>query len=224
MKKEHREHSAGDAGQLIALGAMIVLILTATQSTARDLATLVDWMTGSFTSEAQAAADSNYYDIRLEMARVWPERDDGYWLYVEQATAARLDRPYRQRVYHVTQAEDGSFRSEVFSIPDALRFAGGWKNAEPLPGLTPDSLEVREGCAVILVWREDEGFVGGTVGKGCQSDLRGAAYAASEVVVKSDRLVSWDRGLDESGRQVWGARDGGYVFAKKGGVAETPSE
>jgi len=91
-------------------------------------------MTGSFSSEEQATADSSYFDIRLQMARIWSERT--------------------------------------------------------------------------------EGFVGGTEGKGCASDLRRATYATSEVVVKLDHLTSWDRGFDKSDRQVWGAEKGGYVFLK----------
>lgn len=32
--------------------------------------------------------------------------------------------------------------------------------------------------------------------------------------VEPDRIVSWDRGFDESGSQVWGATAGGYVFLR----------
>lgn len=53
-----------------------------------DLALLASWMTGSFSSGAQAAADSSYFDVRLQMVRIWPHRNDGYWLYVEQVWGA----------------------------------------------------------------------------------------------------------------------------------------
>jgi hypothetical protein len=79
-------------------------------------------------------------------------------------------------------------------------------------GLTPDSLVLRDGCAVLLTRRPDGVFEGGTAGQGCRSDLRGAAYATSVIVLLPERLVSWDRGFDESGQQVWGAVRGGYVF------------
>jgi hypothetical protein len=148
------------------------------------------------------------------MVRIWPERSDGFWLYVEQAAATRLDRPYRQRVYRVTGPVDGVFTSHVFAIPDPLRFAGDWRTDEPLSSLTPDSLSLRKGCGVALRRGEDGAFRGGTDGKECRSSLRGASYATSEVTVLSDRIVSWDRGFDESGEQVWGARQGGYVFLR----------
>jgi hypothetical protein len=35
-------------------------------------------MTGSFSSEEQATADSSYFDIRLQMARIWSERTGSY--------------------------------------------------------------------------------------------------------------------------------------------------
>ncbi len=176
------------------------------------LATLAELMTGSFSSAAQSAADEDYFDIRLEMARIWPDRKDGYWLYVEQAAASNLERPYRQRVYHVEEDKDGSFRSEVYSIPDPLRFVGDWKKKDPLVGLSRDSLEIREGCAVILRLNPDGLFAGGTDDAACKSTLRGASYATSDVVVGEDRIESWDRGFDATGNQVWGAEKGPYIF------------
>lgn len=179
-----------------------------------DLDLLASWMTGSFSSAEQAAADSAYFDIRLEMAPIWPERTEGRWLYVEQAAAPALDRPYRQRIYHLTQGSGGWFRSEVYLIPDPLRFAGAWREPARFDALAPDSLEVREGCAVLLRRTGDGAFSGSTLGAGCASDLRGASYATSEVTVRADRLVSWDRGFDAGGTQTWGAEGGGYIFLR----------
>jgi len=48
-----------------------------------DFERLLSYMEGSFTSREQSQTDSNYYDIRLEMVRIWKDRNDGYWLYVE---------------------------------------------------------------------------------------------------------------------------------------------
>ncbi len=178
------------------------------------LTTLAELMTGSFSSAAQSTADGDYFDIRLEMARIWPDREDGYWLYVEQSAASNLERPYRQRVYHVTEEADGSFRSEIYSIPDPLRFVGDWKKADPLATLSRDSLEIRKGCAVILRLNPDGLFAGGTDGAACTSTLRGASYATSEVIVGEDRIESWDRGFDAGDNHVWGAEKGPYIFKR----------
>jgi hypothetical protein len=186
----------------------------AAEAPASDLARLAACMTGSFSSFAQAQADSDYFDIRLEMAPVWLERSDAIWLYVEQARADHLDRPYRQRVYRVSERADGALVSEVYTLPSPLRFAGAFRQERPLAALSPDSLTAREGCAIVLRPRPDGSFAGATEGRACPSDLRGAAYATSEVVIRPGEMVSWDRGFDAEGKQVWGATKGGYVFRK----------
>ena len=175
---------------------------------------LATWLIGTYSSEEQAKVDTDYFDIRLHMVRVWKERSDGYWLYVEQALASKRERPYRQRVYHLTQPTDSTFESVVFTLPDPLRFAGAWKSLEPLAELTTDSLVKREGCSIVLKQIDAELFAGSTVGIGCPSELRGAAYATSEVRLWNDKMISWDRGYDKDGKQVWGATTGGYFFRK----------
>lgn len=179
-----------------------------------DLQRLAGWMTGFFSSAAQAAADSAYYDIRLVMTPIWSERSDGLWLYVEQAVAGREAQPYRQRVYRLRRVSAERLESAVFQLAAPERFAGAWRTPQAFSALTPDSLAERAGCAILLEPRGRDEFAGSTVDRGCPSELRGASYATSEVVIRADRMVSWDRGFDAEGRQVWGAETGGYVFDK----------
>jgi hypothetical protein len=179
-----------------------------------ELAILGEWLTGSFSSREQAAADPAFHDVRLSMERIWPERTDGYWLYVEQAIAGHEARPYRQRVYHLTRHSPDSLRSEVYTLPGAERFIGGFAARESST-IIPDSLELRAGCAIFLVRKDAESFTGSTQGPDCASTLRGAAYATSEVVVTEETLASWDRGFDVDGEQVWGSTAGPYIFRKE---------
>lgn len=179
--------------------------------TSDGVATLAEWLTGAFSSAAQAATDEAFFDIRLHMAPIWSDRDDGPWLYVEQAVATAQDRPYRQRVYRLREIEPGLFESAVYTLPDPDAAIGAWEAPGRLDGLSPADLEARTGCS-ILMRRLGDAFVGSTLGTLCPSELRGARYATSEVRVTRDRLVSWDRGFDAAGTQVWGARTGGYVF------------
>lgn len=186
------------------------------QRRASDLDELLTRMTGSFSSAEQHAADSeNYLDIRLEMVRIWPERTDGRWIYVEQAVASALDRPYRQRVYRVTVRPDHTFESAVFTIADPAKVVGAWRDSTPLADMSPTDLTCKEGCSMILRRQEDGAFVGGTEGNGCSSDLRGASFATSEARILPDRMITWDRGFDSAGKQVWGATKGGYIFIKQ---------
>ncbi|MCB0727854.1 MAG: chromophore lyase CpcT/CpeT [Ignavibacteriae bacterium] len=181
-----------------------------------DSESLLSLMEGSFSSEEQAKNDSDYYDIRLHMKRIWPEMSSAHWLYVEQSVAGSEDKPYRQRVYRISNTVEGRFESEVYTMNDPLRFAGAWKEENPLSELTPDSLTLRDGCTVTLTMMEYGVYEGSTTGDNCESDLRGAKYATSEVKITEDGIISWDRGFDAEGKQVWGAKKGGYIFLRIG--------
>jgi hypothetical protein len=177
-----------------------------------DLERLADWLTGSFSSAAQSKLDPDFLDIRIRAVRIWRGRDDGAWVYLEQAAADSLERPYRQRVYHVTRVSEDLFQSRVHALEDPLTHAGRWREEEPLAELAPESLLIREGCAVLLRLVNGPAYSGSTLGRLCSSELRGARYATSEVEVRAHGLISWDRGYDEAGTQVWGAEKGPYVF------------
>jgi hypothetical protein len=168
-------------------------------------------MAGSYSSEKQHNQDSTFFDIRLKMVPIWKDRTDARWLYVEQALASKQDKPYRQRIYKITEAQSGTFESAVFTLNSPLRFVG---NLNLVEKLSPDSLQLREGCAVILKKNGRKRFVGATDAKKCPSDMRNAAYATSEVILTSKSICSWDRGYDREDRQVWGAEKGGYQFRK----------
>lgn len=177
----------------------------------RQLRQLQQWMIGEFSSAAQAAADSTFFDIRLQVVPIWQSRTDGLWLYVEQAAANMVNKPYRQRIYQLTQEGD-RFISTIYTFPNPLQKAG---NVALVEQLTPDSLTTRSGCEVILVRKGKAAFEGSTVAKNCPSELRGAAYATSEALVRKDGMVTLDRGYNAQDQQVWGSTRGGYVFKKK---------
>ena len=178
-----------------------------------DLAELAERMTGSFNSYQQSVEDTSYLNITLEARRIWEDRKDGYWMYVEQAAARAKYRPYRQRIYRVSASKGGGFKSEVYKIPDAKRFIGAYKQKALLDILTPDSLELREGCAIIIE-KKGEVFVGESKGKNCSSSLYDATYATSKASIYKDRLESWDRGFNDDDEHIWGPDTGPYIFNK----------
>lgn len=174
---------------------------------------LYTYMQGSFNSAAQAEADTNYYDISLEMHPIWTERE-GLWLYVEQALSARKEAPYRQRIYLLSYDPiKEMYASSVYKIPDEKEYIGKW-NDDIFNDLDFSDLEVREGCAVYLKHNSDGSFKGSTTEKDCLSSLRGSTYATAKVNVYADSVESWDQGYNDSGEQVWGATQGPYVFQK----------
>lgn len=165
----------------------------------------------------------NFFSIRLVMVPIWEDHEQGNerWLYVEQAAAEALDRPYRQRVYRLSQIGPNRYQSEVFELPDdPLRYAGAWRTPGIFTTFGPTELTKREGCAIRLTAGEGV-YLGSTEERSCPSTLRGAAWASSEVIIQPDGLTSWDRGWDTEGNQVWGATESGYRFDKLG---ETPED
>ncbi|MCY2959392.1 MAG: chromophore lyase CpcT/CpeT [Planctomycetota bacterium] len=201
------------------LAAIVLGFASAACSTTPSSRSQVDelaaWMTGSFSSSAQSAADKDYRDIRLHMAPIWTARDDGRWLYVEQAVAEKQEKPYRQRVYRV-HAEDHGLVSDVYELPgNPLDYAGAWKDATRLKDVKPETLMPRTGCSIRLQRLPDGSYSGATEHGACPSELNGAKFATSEVVITPHLLASWDRGFDASGKQVWGAEKGAYQFVKE---------
>ena len=97
---------------------------------------------------------------------------------------------------------------------DPLAFAGAWSDASKFDLMTPGSLTQKSGCEVMLVPGGGNTFAGSTLGRGCPSERGGAVYTTSEVTITSTGLVSWDRGFDDAGKQVWGAEKGGYRFLR----------
>jgi hypothetical protein len=178
-----------------------------------DFELLKSYMTGSFSSQGQSETDTNFFDIRLYMAPIWNSGNDTAWLYVEQAASWNLDTPYRQRVYRLLQLDSNKFQSAIFTFNDPVRFTGDWQKENPLAELTPDSLTEKEGCDLILSKNGDI-FEGSTVEGACYSDMRGASYATSEVIITKDMLMSLDRGWDSTHTQVWGSEYGAYEFKK----------
>jgi hypothetical protein len=189
----------------------------ATLDPAAEVATL---LSGSYSSQRQSETDPDFFDVHLYMQPIWPERGGEHWLYVEQAMASALDKPYRQRVYRVEAASDGGAISHVYTLPgDPLRFAGAHIDPGRLNELSPEDLQEREGCAIHLRRQATGAYAGSTHARDCPSDLRGASYATSEVELSGSMLSSWDRGYDEQGTQVWGAVTGPYRFDRLDGGA-----
>lgn len=200
---------------VVMFGIPVLQAAELTAEQAAEIKRVAELLAGSYSSAEQAKQDKEYFEVQLHMVPIWTDRAGEHWLYVEQAMATALDKPYRQRVYKI-EWKDGSPVSRVYNLPgDALKYAGAWKEKKPLADLKQEQLTEREGCAIVLKKQKDKTYKGATVGKGCKSDLRGAAYATSEVVLSETKLTSWDRGYDAADKQVWGAVKGPYEFVKQ---------
>lgn len=181
-----------------------------------DIDTLTAWMTGSFRSATQAAAGAGEHaDLRMHAIAVFPERTDGRWIYVERARASKPAEPHWQRLLRLHE-DDGGIVSDLYQMPgDVLRFTGAWRNPALLAELAPERASLRAGCTMRWTRRADGSFEGSTTAGACPSELLHARFAMSTLTVTDALILSWDRGFDESGKQVWGPTSGPYLFARE---------
>lgn len=200
-----------------AIVLLIAILLTTAcktnqnQSESKELKELVSIMQGHYSSEKQALADKDYYNISLRMTPIWKSK--GNYLFVEQAIFDKQDKPYRVRIYKVSQ-RGNEFISEIYTLKDEKAWIGKWATPKVYDQLTEADIELKSGCEVVLKRTGKHRFEGATGDKTCPSELRGASWANSKVTVTENTIHSWDQGFDKDGKQVWGATKGGYEFIK----------
>ncbi len=185
-----------------------------------DLERLATWMTGTFSSAAQARSTPGYAEARLTAVPIWKDRADGPWLFLAQAeTATPGDGHFtsldvRLRVFQLLHVGDSLFECRSFAVPDEAKAIFTWKAAVPLPDVTPAQLKPLKGCSLILR-RVDVGtFQGSTLGSACESASEGTAYVTTELTVTPNDLIWWERAYDERHKQVWGSEKGPYELGR----------
>ena len=182
-----------------------------TAPTDGGLQELVNIMQGHYTSEQQSVRDTTYFNISLRMTPIWKQK--GNYLFVEQAMATKQDKPYRVRIYKISQQKN-LVVSEIYTIKNEKNWIGKWATPQAYDALPMTDIDLKKGCEVILDRVEKNKFIGKTGIQTCPSELRGASFASSIVTVTANRLDSWDQGFDKAGKQVWGAEKGGYEFIR----------
>jgi len=180
----------------------------------KELEHFASVLTGNYSSMKQSQSDTSFFNISLKICKIWTDRKDEVWVYVEQALASKMDAPYRQRVYKLGHPSENTYTSEIYTIRNAKDVIGLQDKKEKEQLLTKDMLELKDGCTVVLTYANGI-FTGGTQEDKCPSDLRGARYATTRIVLKEGVLESWDQGFDATGKQVWGPTKGGYIFLKE---------
>ena len=207
--------------KIIIVTALFVLLLsckTTQNSTkilnknSKEIIELITIMQGYYSSQKQALNDTNYFNISLRMTPIWKEK--GNYLFVEQAIFDKQNKPYRVRVYKVTERNQNKFISEIYTVKNEKDWTGKWTTPEAYDKLTEADIDLKKGCEVVLQRNGKNKFVGSTGDKTCPSELRGASFAKSKVTVLKNQILSWDQGFDKEGKQVWGATKGGYEFVK----------
>jgi hypothetical protein len=177
------------------------------------VAKLSQLMIGRFSSAAQAAADSQYGVYEITTGRIWTDRRDGTWVYLEQAEAAKKTAPYRQRIYQMRPLRDGKVLVEMYTIKDPKRALGAYANAGAL--ISDADLEPLTGCGLTFAPDTNGTWRGATKGKDCRNTYKSSAYMTSLAEITATRWVNWDRGFKADDSLAWGPAAGGYVFDRQ---------
>lgn len=169
-------------------------------------------------SSAEQSVDPGYDWVESEVRRIWPAREDGVWLYQENAIIAASPetsvdgdpkaQPYFQVVVHIQDVGGGALHTTTYKVSDRASAKGAWKMPD---AFSPDWLG--EVSCMGSMQRVGQGFWRGETT--CPNSYKGAARVVSLSVRAPDTQVNWDRGFDAAGNHVWGPADGGYVFERK---------
>jgi uncharacterized protein (DUF1330 family) len=199
--------------------AAVLLGLWGTGAVAGPSTTLDEYVrlqVGSFTSEAQAKQDLRYDAVTWRIAEIWPgRRDDERWLYTE-SWMPDAPAPYMQRISRLRAEPDGTIAARRYTLPEAARFVGGWRDPSVFDALEPGELAELSGCDAVITRAGAGRFEGGTLGNRCRNSYKGASYAISQSVLTAEEMTNWDRGFSEGGELVWGPVAGGYRLRRVG--------
>ena len=100
---------------------------------------LVNIMQGSYSSEKQSIADTTYFNISLRMIPIW--KNKGHYLYVEQAMFSKQEKPYRVRIYKLSQ-KGAEFTSEIYTLKNEKEWIGKWQTPEVFDKLSENDIDL----------------------------------------------------------------------------------
>jgi CpeT/CpcT family (DUF1001) len=180
-----------------------------------DVTTLVRWMAGDFSNQAQAFENPPFFaHIRVCMRPLPLEFLGTASLFLEQAYDFMLNDPYRLRVLKFTSQNDW-IQLENYVVKEETQFYGAARDLERLKLLTAEHLEKMPGCDMIVKWtgHSFKGIV--EPGKACLVNRNGQmTYLDNEFEIDEKRLMSLDRGRDlETDEHIWGSIAGAFEFS-----------
>jgi CpeT/CpcT family (DUF1001) len=181
-----------------------------------DIPTLVRWMAGDFSNQAQAFENPPLFaHIRVCMRPLPFELLDGVSLFLEQAYDFMLHNPYRLRVLKFVEINN-RIEIEHYTIAPEAEFHGAARQPAKLQQLTREHMIKMPGCTMITEWTGStfKGYV--EPGKGCKVVRNGKnTYLDNSFEIEPQKLISLDRGRDiETDEHLWGSIAGAFEFTQ----------
>ncbi len=197
--------------------------------TTESLRQLATCLAGVFQNQAQAlAAPAWFVHIRLWIHPVPVFATDSCAFFLEQASAAYPQPPYRQRLLRLQESATG-LTAEYYALQQPLAFQGATQSPERLRSLTVNDLQPLTGSR-LRVTPTPEG--GGTrfqarqaPGERCLFQMDGNpkavelgfdAIAMPQGDVTDNAFWMYDKGIDlTTGQATWGALNGPFKLIKQ---------
>lgn len=194
---------------------MLFLVMACSQPPTTQEDELYSLMEGTFVSESQSQENPEYYNITLNLAHIWEERE-GRWVYAEYGLTNNSEHPYDQRVYKILESTGNTVTMESYELLEPKPFTGKWQEPEAFDAITESELSLRKGCQVVFE-KKGEDYIGKTEGENCSRGLGKALYSIHHLRIGDDQIINWARGFDENDNLVWGKSEGGYILDKIAG-------
>ncbi|MEM0980793.1 MAG: chromophore lyase CpcT/CpeT [Cyanobacteria bacterium P01_H01_bin.58] len=192
-----------------------------------QLRQLAQCLAGVFQNRQQALAEPTWF-VHL---RLWSYPvllfEDSFTFFIEQASAAYAQPPYRQRVLRL-RSQSGQLTAEYYALSDPQQFQGAAQAPAKLQALSQDDLQplVASSLKVDRTATSDETrYVARQyAGERCQFTLEGStkyvelgfdAICAQASRSTADAFWMYDKGIDTTtGKATWGALHGPFQLQK----------
>ena len=185
-------------------------------------------LAGTFQNRAQALADpARYVHLRLWCYPTQLFAEDSNTFFIEQASAAFKQAPYRQRVLRI-RLKERHLTAEYYALKDAQLWQGATQEPERLKALQPDDLQALVNSQLSVNAKSEQGFTRFEVrqlpGERCQFQVSGetklvelAFDAIAPQATSQTKPAFWmyDKGIDaETAKPTWGALHGPFQLVK----------
>lgn len=169
---------------------------------------------GDFSNEAQHKSDARYPHVMLHIRRIWKERSDAHWYYLEQYPFGLPEEPYVQTVFGVTTQGPDSLRLARYTIPNEREHLGSWQEKRPLRDLRPSDLRPLSNCDVFLEKAERTHFIGSTKGSDCRYFflVNGADYSVTKMDIGYNAILLDTEMFTDAGKKVFGVDTEAYIY------------
>lgn len=179
---------------------------------------VVQYLTGVMDTSAQAATNSRLSDVRMTTCRVTLQgaslQHNAVYLYQEQALSSDLTKPYRQRFLQISPSTYSQTVRSLSFRPLSPKSLIGLCNQPEVDRVVQASALGQPVCQVFLK-RSGESYAGRTPIDGCPANVRGATRITNQITLHKTGMSTWDRGYNEAGKQVWGAKTESYQYRKR---------